>query len=305
MQTLFTHTITNWFDWGRVFQDKEAFAPLIHAIYAREKMPALMRIDSLTPGTNAVFRCGDTVVKIFAPRESGLQSDTDFAVETAVLRHLQALGIPTSELLAEGRIEDRYDFPYVILRYVAGVEAGRALPAMERAERATFAQRMRGLTDTLHQPCPGLLPAIDLRARALTNERLTSLPQRLRGSLTDRARRVSWRQDVIVHGDLTGENVLLMAEREPVLIDCADSVSGPAWYELAPLVFELFQCDSALVHGYLGADDAEAFVQRLLDSLCLHDFGANILQTWASREAIDLEAIPSIDAVGEWLLRRW
>ncbi len=42
-----------------------------------------MALCPLTPGTNGVFRCGDLVLKIFFPKESGLDPAVDFHRELA------------------------------------------------------------------------------------------------------------------------------------------------------------------------------------------------------------------------------
>ena len=98
MSTVFEKTIDGWQSWGDVYTDCAAFAPLVRAIYAREGLPVPEEIGGLTPGTNAVFRCGDTVVKIFAPPESGFDSARDFAVEKAMLAYAQAQGAPPEDL---------------------------------------------------------------------------------------------------------------------------------------------------------------------------------------------------------------
>ena len=68
-----------------------------------------------------------------------------------------------------------------------------------------------------------------------------------------------------------------------VVIDWADAHLAPAWYELGPLAFELFQGQGELLRLFAGADQ-EAFVERLLDCCCLHDFGADFLWNFWQRE---------------------
>ena len=52
---LFSETIQNWDDWGRVFQSIPAFTPLVREIFRREGLP-FAPLQNLTPGTNGVFR---------------------------------------------------------------------------------------------------------------------------------------------------------------------------------------------------------------------------------------------------------
>ena len=63
---LFNELIHNWSEWGMVFQSVEAFTPLAKEIFRREGL-AFSGLENLTPGTNAVFRAGDYVIKIFVP----------------------------------------------------------------------------------------------------------------------------------------------------------------------------------------------------------------------------------------------
>ena len=62
---LFNHNIKNIKDWAGIFQDKTAFAPLVKEIFRRHGLD-FTGIDSCTPGSNAVFRSGGFIVKIFA-----------------------------------------------------------------------------------------------------------------------------------------------------------------------------------------------------------------------------------------------
>lgn len=305
MSALFTECISGWQDWARVYTSVDAFEPVVRAIYQKEGLVQPERLEGLTPGTNAVFRCGDTVAKVYAPVEAGFDSARDFAVETVMLRFAREVGVPASGLVAAGEIRDAYLFRYLILGYVQGCEAGNALQGCAAEERRAFALRMRGITDRLHVAVPGLLPALDLRKRAVENERLNALPGPLRADMRRRAAGLVWAETVIVHGDLTGENVLVDVSGESVVIDFADSHDAPAYYELPPLVFELFRCDREMVRAYAGGEDMGAFAGWLMDGLALHDFGADIVREYAKREGISLENIPSLDALGERLLAGW
>lgn len=307
MKHLFERTVDGWEAWSRVFCDVEAFTPLVRAIYAQNGMPEPETVANLTPGTNAVFRCDDTVIKLFAPESSGIDSVHDFAVESAMLRYAAKVGIPTSELLRIGIMEDKYKFRYMILSFVEGVEAGEALAGYDVERKEHFARQIRALCEAMNQPCEDLLPPVDLKARALENFRLLTLPERLMRDIRARVKNLAWgrRDEVVVHGDITGENVLIRADGMPVLIDFADGVMGPAWYEWPSIIFELFHCDETLVRAFIGAEPLAVFVQQLMNAVALHDFGANIIADYAQRSGIPLEAIPTLDALGARLERIW
>ena len=83
---LFREEIRDWPSWGGVFQSLPAFRKLIEDIFNRERLAGANRISNLTPGTNAVFKVGDYVVKLFAPAESGLDTEHDYETELRATR---------------------------------------------------------------------------------------------------------------------------------------------------------------------------------------------------------------------------
>ena len=72
-------------------------------------------------------------------------------------------------------------------------------------------------------------------ARAMENERFDCLHPRLVSELKARAQSLDLSDSVLVHGDCTGEN-LLVNDGQPILIDFADCCLAPAWYELPAAV---------------------------------------------------------------------
>lgn len=281
MSFLFHETITSWKDWGRVFQSIPAFSPLLEEIFRREGLP-YMQPQNLTPGTNAVFRVGKWVAKVFFPKESGLDPLPDFRNEAAVCGKLASFSVPTPLLAAQGEIRDKYLFYYLITEYCPGEEAGHWLSHVSGEQKAEFVRQIKALLSKMNQPADGLIPPIDLLKRSLENPRLKELPPSLAQEMMARAKTLPLSPAVLVHGDLTGENLLVDQGGRIVLIDCADACLAPPWYELGPLVFELFQCDRELLRAF-AADDPNSFVERTIDALCIHDFGASLLTSAASR----------------------
>ena len=279
--SLFTETVENWKDWARVFQNKAAFTPLAREIFRREGLP-WTELSPLTPGTNGVFRCGDVVVKIFFPRESGLDPTADYHTELAAARQGAAWGIPTPPVLGHGMVKDRYDFYYLLTAYSPGKEAGDWLAGSSGKQQEHFVEQLQTLLARLHRPT-GVLSPRDLRQEARENPRLKKLAPSLREEMLARLEGLELKGLVLTHGDLTGENLLVQEDGSLVVIDWADAHLAPAWYELGPLAFELFQGQGELLRLFAGADQ-EAFVERLLDCCCLHDFGADFLWNFWQRE---------------------
>lgn len=302
---LFERRICGWQDWADVFQDASAFLPLARAIYAREGLPPPGALSHLTPGTNAVFRAGETVIKIYAPEASGFSSARDFAVERAMLEHAASVEIPVSTLLASGTIEDSSIFHYLILAYVDGREAGSVLPLYRAARRERFAMELWALLAKLHQPVRKPLPPLDIRARAMNNLRLDKLPAGLARSFIERAEAAELSGAVPVHGDITGENVLIRPDGSLVLIDFADACMAPPLYELPPILFALMRGDRALVRPFIGARPFLPFVESAVTALSLHDFGPDLLLEDAERHGIQLQRIEDLTAYQVILRERW
>ncbi len=297
MEQFFHETIQNWEDWGRVFQSIPAFSPLVREICRREGLP-FEEPDPLTPGTNAVFRVGPMVAKVFFPRESGLDPLPDFQNEAAVCGRLTEEGIPSPRLLAKGYMDDKYRFYYLFTEYFPGREAGDWLSCASPVQKSAFVRKLKELLRKLHKPADGLLPPVDLKKRAMENPRLQKLPPELWEDLRSRAERLELSEKVLVHGDLTGENILIGETEEPVIIDCADACLAPAWYELGPIVFELFRCDPVLLREFAG-EDKNGFLERTLDAVSIHDFGADLLREAARQEGIPL--FQNLEAVKAFL----
>lgn len=297
---LFNEPIHNWSEWGAIFQSTEAFTPLAKEIFRREGL-AFPGLKNLTPGTNAVFRAGEYVVKMFAPRESGMEPQRDYSNESAVCGALTRWGISTPRLIAHGKIQDTYLFYYLITEYCPGEEAGIWLESAGPGQLEDFFRQLKGLLQTLHRSAEGLIPPVDLLERALENPRLERLPVSLRNEMAERAARLNLTNTVLVHGDLTGENILVDEDGSPLIIDCADACLAPWWYELAPLVFELFHCRQDLLQMFVDTD-LELFVERVLDAVCIHDFGANMLLDLAEREKVP--CFSNLAEVRDFLLSR-
>lgn len=287
----FDKEINGWKSWGAVFQDKEAFTPLAMAILVEAGFPTLP-LENLSPGTNAVFRSGHVVIKIYVPIESGLDTYPDWLNEQAVMNRAAELGVPAPKLLAAGEKQDKYLFRWIIMEYCPGTEAGDAFAGMNSAERAAFAKRVKEVLQKLNHPAD--IVGKDLKKQAAENVRFDCLHPQLTAELKARAAALELEDNVLVHGDCTGENLLVSDEGIPMLIDFADCTLAPAWYELPAAVFELFKCDRDAVNAFRGEESRETFLKKLIDGLCIHDFGGYILHDFFEREGIDLHETASI-----------
>ncbi len=278
MEHLFTERIECWEDWGRIFQSVPAFEKLIRHIFDKERLPQA-KITHLTPGTNAVFRVGDYVVKIYAPPQSGMDQ-TDgrrtelFAASFAAKAGDAGISIPRVE--AFGEIRDRYCFAYIIMDYIAGRELGQELAASDGERQFRLGRRLRTLTDAMNVPC-----------EPFNRIQVISDPDRSRrwkpyaeGFLREREAYLAGinpGEFVFTHGDLCADNILVGEDGELLVIDFADAVLVPRCYEPSLLLFE-YRSHPAFLQGYWEGERAEDVAEKVFNGILIHDFGGDIVK---------------------------
>jgi Predicted choline kinase involved in LPS biosynthesis len=268
----FDFDINNWKDWGKVFHSKEEFGKLIYHIFEIENMPKIKQISDLTPGTNAVFKVDDKVVKIFVPDAAGYDSERDFAIESYGMKFAVAQGIPVPKLVADGIVRDKYNFRYMIMDYIEGHAFTDEFDAsLTYEEKYNIGEKFADIKSKLNIPCDKFC-GIDIIERAVTNERWDKYPDSFNVERINYLKNYTIRNPVYVHGDINPDNIIFGDDGAMYLIDFADACIAPALYELAPLICEFFEFDSAYLDGY-----GNVSAEDLAESILIHDFGGDIL----------------------------
>ncbi|MGI6665700.1 MAG: aminoglycoside phosphotransferase family protein [Christensenellaceae bacterium] len=298
---LFQEKIENWDDWGDVFQSIAVFTPLIKHIFEKHNLAKSISISHLTPGTNAVFAVNETyVIKIFAPKESGIGDAGSPKREMMAQAYAEAQGILTPKTLAKGMIKDKYDFFYAITERLTGQEFHLAMQQMTNKEKRQYGAEIRKITDALHhEKSQAVIPRIDLLAQTLGNQRWREISPLLAAELKALAETLDLTAGVLNHGDLNEDNILVSPTGALYVIDFGDAVIAPAYYELPPIVFELFREDKTLIAAFLGKDDRQLFFENLTCGLALHDFGGDIIAQFCKRNGIDAMSIQNIELLKE------
>ncbi len=292
---LFEHTVTTLDEWAEIFQNIGAFEPLVRHILGCHGLPQT-EIRNTTPGSHAVFRCGEYLVKIFAPDTFGWDCESDFVTEVVTMQRANGLGISVPELIAHGRIGDRYHVRYLIQQFVPGTEFGKK--ELSPDEKRNVGKQLREICDKLNVPCAPF-NSYDFLAGALACPKWDRFPESFRRERLEFLRDHPHGGAVYVHGDIHADNAIYGDDGKVWILDFADSVIAPVEYEYAALFPGLFRMETPYFDGFFGTWEPETIADRLTYGLCLHKFGAEIVTEWAE----DVSGLDSIAALKQLLVQ--
>jgi len=274
---LFIDDICDWSSWGRVFQSIEAFKPLIEFIFTSHNLP-FTEIEHCIPGTNAVFKIGGFVAKIFAPIDSGMDTESDYKTELFGIKRANKMGISAPKLVASGTVEDKYVFHYLIMEYISGSSIGSLESGLTDNEKMEYAKQLQEITNKMNVPSDKFND-YDIVKKALICERWSVFPQSFQ---YERRKYIEQHYKntnlVYVHGDLNPDNVLIDTEKTLHIIDFADAVLAPSEYEIVAIICELFCFEKPYMDGYFGEYDIVKLADKCFNGLLVHDFGYNIIR---------------------------
>jgi len=272
---LFRGKIKNWDDWGGIFQSIPAFAPLVRYILRRERLP-VAEIANLTPGTNAVFRAGDYVVKLFAPAESGIDQTCDLQTELFAAAWTEQKKIPAPRTVAHGYVEDAYRFAYIVTEYVEGPDFDHTLTEMDAADKTRLGIGLREIVDKMNAPCADF-NGIDVINDLIRQRRWDKYPERFKAERRAYIDARLFGEKVFVHGDLCGDNILVTPGGTLCILDFADAALAPQCYEHALVAAELFNFDPPLLRGFFDGVSVEELTDVCFDGMLIHDYGGDIV----------------------------
>ena len=273
---LFTHHITNWSKWGHTFQSIPAFEKLVAHIFHKEGLP-LAPMENLTPGTNAVFKVGQYVIKIFAPPTFGQGFGTDMDIELFGMRWAQAQQVPAPRLVAHGEVADKYLFKYMIMTFIPGKLLEEIEPQLTDADKITIGKNIREITRRLNKPCENFTP-IDMLGYALADKEWENegFPASFQQERLDYLKQVTVDpgSKVYCHGDFHPGNLVVDDQLNVYLLDFADAMYAPAEYELVYILSALFCFEKPYLLGYFDGDyGVDDIVDLCMQWLPIHVWG--------------------------------
>ena len=265
---LFTQKIDDEKSWASICNQMDVFKPLIENILMRESL-LIEDISSVKQSTNAVFRMSNVVIKIFRPKESGVD-ERDYPSELFGLTRASSLGLSAPKILANGIIKDTYDFPYIITEFMDGVILQDIFKQMDANEKYMIGRKLREITDKLNTPCepfnyieyPLLNKGYDDWLFSLGYHKmfLDERKRYLHSAGPDKS------DFVFCHGDMAPCNILYDLDGALHIIDFACALLAPVCVEHSYLVF-WFDFDKSFIHGYFG----EICMDKLTD-MCFKGF---------------------------------
>ena len=296
---IFNTEIDGWDKWCKIFQSIEVWESLVNYILEINNLP-VSQIENLHPGSNAVFKSGNCVVKIFAPEELGFYGETNYETEKFALDFAYSHGVTVPELVACGKVNDKYDFPYMVMDYIDGVHFDKFSVNFTGDEKYAFAKRLREITDLMNKPCEQF-NRIDAIHDPERHKRWENYSERFRTERLEYLKSHDFGEKVFVHGDLCEDNFLIDKNGGIYIIDFADAVSAPICYEHAHLTGCIFNYDKSYLRGYFGDYNADELTDICFDGLLIHDFGGEFI-TWDNTAKI--EDISCLADFREWLYNR-
>lgn len=281
MDYLFKDNILNWDDWGRVYRSIGAFEPIIKFISENENI-SLSKVENTTHGTNAVFKITTLdkksfIYKIFAPKESGMDTDSDYKTELFGMKRANSTGISAPKLIAAGDVLDKYSFRYLIMEYIDSKSIGDKESSMSDAEKYEFGKKLRYITDKLNTRSERF-NNYDIIKRALNNKRWDCFPEKFKIERSKYLEEYIITDKVYVHGDLNPNNILIDNNDELYIIDFADAVTAPIEYEWALVACELFCLEKPYMDGFFGQISCDELTRICICGLLMHDYGANVIK---------------------------
>lgn len=252
-----------------------------------------------------MFKADDLVIKIFVPKESGINTEYDFLTELSVMKFAMYKGISVPKIIAHGEFCDKYLFRYIVMEYVLAEVSINELLSFPISQKKEFVKRLNKIIFCLHQPFENLPKLPNLKKQGNRTERMNGLYPTLIKEFLICAETQDFSKMVLVHGDITRDNLILCSNGTLTLIDFADCIVAPEYYELPAIIFELFLCDKELISAYIGDDETEKFLEMLIRGISIHLFGGFVLKDYFSRLGIPIDRVKSIAELKQLLRKQF
>jgi len=294
---LFAATITDEHSWKSCWQSKETYIPLLKHIYQINKL-SFGEVSTFSECSNAVFRIGETILKIFYPQETAIKDGGEYMAELEGLKFCNGLGINTPDIICNGIIHDSvYTFPYIVMNYINGIDADTAFMKYSQSEKVEHVKKLKELVDIISVPTNINIPRYDEPCRINHNfwNRMPTLFQEDRMRYIENA---TFPDAVFNQGDFGGQNIIIDTQGRLHMIDFASCLKAPWYYEMP--IWE----DSVLMDAYYGDYKNDDFYDTLLMATLVYHWSPFNIENDANDLGVDVNSITSVAALRDLLVTR-
>jgi aminoglycoside phosphotransferase (APT) family kinase protein len=220
-------------------------------------------------------------MKIFSPLSISFDKDygTNIDVELFGMRLANSQGVPAPKLIANGVVEDKYCFRYIIMEYINGKMLDEIEDGLSYEDKVVIGQNVRKITDKLNIPCENFTN-IDFMQYAKGNRSTmdwdkNGFPESLQKERSDYLENlfISKNEKVYCHGDFHCQNILVDDSLNVYIVDFADAMYAPVEYELVYVVSALFCFEEPYMTGYFGEYKVDDIVDLCMTWLPIHAWG--------------------------------
>jgi serine/threonine protein kinase len=293
---LFNETITRNRDWEDAAKSG-AFIPLIKHIY--EVNQITFGEVRLISENNEVFQVGNTAIKLFRPAEAKLPGyERIYETELSAMNFCKSAGVLTPDIICTGIIKDDvYSFPYTVMVYIDGVLASEIISGYDKKSKIEFSMKLKEITDKIY-----IATDIDI-PRYVDYDKMGStmwafrMPEAFVEDRKQYLSKIKYPEPVFQHGDLRDGNIFVDKQGRLVLIDFAESLIAPSYYDIAPLILNGGWYDSIRLEAYFGEYKNDIFYDNFTTAWLLNWFGAEYIILRAKETGIDIKSITSVNVL--------
>ena len=290
--------------WQSFVRSTEAFTPLIKHIYQINNLK-LDEISYITLASSAVFRIGDKVIKIFYPPEAGFRYQLDYEIyeyetEVAVMNHAKNVGVLAPRIIYNGIVKDgRYSFGYIITNYIDGIMAREAIYGFNDDEKKRFAFKMREILSRFNVVNTNIkIARFDEPARFLRQD-WNNYPESFKTDRNKYIKNLRFPELVVVQTDLNGRNIIIDKQGDINLLDFAESMVAPYYYDWTSILF-LFNYDKIMIKEYFG-DYNDEFYETMTQSLLLR---TGVMESFIAKDlGVDVKNITDVTAFKNTIIK--
>ena len=213
------------------------------------------------------------------------------------------LGINIPNVIASSCIMDKYLFRYIIMDYINGVDGRTILKHYSIDEKVEFVRQLKENINKLNIIIETNYPTVDVKEKSMANSRWNVLSNEIVAQRRELVKNYNMPNKVYVHGDITGDNVLITQNGMLYIIDFADGTIAPKEYEFAPILFDLFDFDKLMIDEFIGTQNIEEFTEKCFYGILMHEFGIYFVKLICERIiGIELCELTDIFKVKEALI---